>query len=270
MTKPIQLRIVSYLAPNLFWYYKAVGAYLSRKMHVETEIVQSQFDPLDDPALRNDRLDMAFICGLPFARYQRIVAAQLEVLVAPVMAGGRYQNRPIYFADIIVNAASNLQNFDDLLGRKFCYNDRGSHSGYNLLRDRLIQQEYTKGFFQTVSQSGSHQASIQAVVNGLVDCAAIDSTVLEQALRDRPELDEYLRVITSIGPSPMPPVVASRRLGADLLELLRQTLLTPDAELQAAMQEAGIRGYTVVDAYDYDAIATMYDAALQAGYMTIH
>ena len=68
----------------------------------------------------------------------------------------------------------------------------------------------------------------------------------------------------------MPPVVASRRLGADLLELLRQTLLTPDTELQAAMQEAGIRGYTVVDTYDYDAIATMYDAALQAGYMTIH
>jgi len=36
------------------------------RIGVETDIVQSQCDPVSDPVMLQDQLDIAFICGLPF------------------------------------------------------------------------------------------------------------------------------------------------------------------------------------------------------------
>src|ERR687885_1881668 len=104
MSQPDKLRLVSYLAPNMFGFYEAVGAYLSRVLDLEIQLVQSQYDPLEDPIILDDQLDIAFICGLPFARRYRVADSQLQALVAPTMQASRYQNRPVYFSDIIVNA----------------------------------------------------------------------------------------------------------------------------------------------------------------------
>ncbi len=268
-SRPNKLRLVSYLAPNMFEFYGAVGAYLSRVLGVETQLVQSQYDPLEDPMMLQNQLDIAFICGLPFARHHRVVSNQLQALVAPVMQASRYQNRPVYFSDIIVNAESELMSFDDLEGKTLCFNDLGSNSGYNLLRQRLIQGGYPSSFFSKIIQSGSHQRSIRLVADGVADCSAIDSTVLEQELRDSPELSNHLRVVESIGPCPMPPVVAAKHLGLAFTDSLQSALLQPDTELQAAMNRARIQRYVAVQSEDYAVIGRMYDVALQAGYEII-
>ncbi|HAA28774.1 MAG TPA: phosphate ABC transporter substrate-binding protein [Cyanobacteria bacterium UBA8553] len=269
MSQPDKLSLVSYLAPNMFGFYEAVGAYLSRVVGIETQLVQSQYDPLEDPMMLQDQLDIAFICGLPFARRHRDVTNQLQALVAPVMQASRYQESPVYFSDMIVNAQSNLLSFHDLGGATFCYNDPGSNSGYNLVHQRLIEGGYPSSFFGKVIQSGSHQQSIRQVVDGLADCAAIDSTVLEQELRDCPELSNHLRVIDSIGPCPMPPVVAAQHLGTQFLDTLQSALCQPDTELQLAMERSHIRHYVAVESEDYQVLATMYDRAIQAGYEAI-
>lgn len=267
MSKPEKLSLVSYLAPNMFSFYEEVAAYLSRVFNLETQLVQSQYDPLEDAMLLQDKLDIAFICGLPFALHQR-VANQLQALVAPVMQGSRYDNCPVYFSDIIVNNNSNFQNFADLKGKTFCYNDTGSNSGYNLVRHRLLKSQYPPHFFGQVIQSGSHQNSMRWVVEGLAECAAIDSTVLEQ-LRDCPPFYEQLRVIDTIGPCPMPPVVASQRLGSEFLMTLQSALCQPDRELQEAMKRSHIQRYAVVQSEDYQAIAISYDTAVKAGYLVL-
>ncbi|CAA9586790.1 ABC transporter, substrate-binding protein (cluster 12, methionine/phosphonates) [uncultured Synechococcales cyanobacterium] len=269
MNRPDKLSLVSYLAPNLFWFYSEVGAYLGRVLGIETQLEQSQCDPLADPILQHDQLDLAFICGLPFVQYQRVTPTQLEALVAPVMQSERYQNRPVYFSEVIVKADSNFKTFNDLLGKTLCFNDPGSNSGYNLLRHRLIQGKYPSRFFNKVIQSGSHQRSIQLVIEGLADCSAIDSTVLEEELRNSPELAKCLRVADSIGPCPMPPVVVAQHLGPELIDCLQSLLLQPDPQLQAAMVKAQIRRYDLVQSQDYEPLGDLYDAALEAGYTTI-
>jgi phosphonate transport system substrate-binding protein len=208
--------------------------------------------------MQQDRLDIAFICGLPFVQLTLIRSNQLQPLVAPVMQASRYQNCPVYFSDIIVNAESEVKTFDRLAGKVFCYNDPGSNSGYNMVRQRLMQASYPSSFFGKVIQSGSHQRSIRLVVEGLADCSAIDSTVLEQELRDAPELANHLRVIESIGPCPIPPVVVAQRLGSKLIDLLQSALCHPDTELQSAMEQAQIQRYVAVQFEDYAAIATMH------------
>lgn len=265
MSNQPNLRLVSYLAPNMFWFYEAVGSYLSRKLGIETQIVQSQVDPLLDPTMLQDQVDIAFICGLPFVQLNRILSNQLIALVAPVMKASRYQNCPVYFSDIIVNANSNLMSFEQLRSKTLCYNEPGSNSGYNLLRQRLIQSGYPRNFFGKLLQSGSHQRSIQLVADGIADCSAIDSTVLEQELRNFPELSNCLRVIDSIGPCPMPPVVAAKRLGSTFIELLKYTLCQLDT-WQLAMNQANIQCYLPVKSEDYAVIGQIYDKAVETGY----
>ncbi|BAY27577.1 ABC-type phosphate/phosphonate transport system periplasmic component-like protein [Calothrix sp. NIES-2100] len=258
MTLYKRLQITSYLAPNWFEFYQAIAAYLGRVLKLEFQLQQAEQDPLEDPLLFQDKIDLAFICGLPLIRYSQIISHQLQTLVAPVMESLRYGNSPIYYADVIVNAHSNIKKFTDLAGKTFCYNDPGSNSGYNLLCHRLIQEEDPQNFFGKTVQSNFHQRSIRWVVEGLADCAAIDSVVLEQELNKSPELSQHLRVVEVLGPAPMPPLVVAQHLGVSLIEQMQLALLQPDAELQKVMAQFGVRRFASVKLADYQILNQIY------------
>ncbi|MBW4665829.1 MAG: PhnD/SsuA/transferrin family substrate-binding protein [Chroococcus sp. CMT-3BRIN-NPC107] len=248
----------------MFWFYEAVGAYLSRVLNVKIDVIQSPNDPLKDPLLLQDRLDIAFICGLPFVRNHKVAPNQLKAIVAPVMQAQRYQNRPVYFSDIIVAANSSFAALDDLTGKTWCYNDSGSNSGYYLVLHRLLEARKNRSFLGKAIQSGSHQRSIQLIVEGIVDYAAIDSTVLEQELLNLPALANRLRIIESTGSCPIPPIVAAQHLGAALIESIRLALLNPDAPLRSLMDKAQIQAYVAVKSEDYQAISYIYDTVVQS------
>ncbi|MBW4422242.1 MAG: PhnD/SsuA/transferrin family substrate-binding protein [Myxacorys californica WJT36-NPBG1] len=251
---------ISYLAPNWMEYYQAVVLFLGRVLQCETQFVSSNLDPLNDLRLQEDNVDLAFICGLPFIRQCRTAPKQLRAIAAAVMQAERYQNRPIYFSDVIVQAESQFQTFSDLAGSTVCYNDPGSNSGYYLLRYRLLQEQCSTRFFKTAVQSGSHQRSIRWVIEGKATCAAIDSTVLEQEFRVFPELSHQVRTIESSDPCPMPPIVVSAHLDDDLIRKIQAALLQPDKELKAAMAKMNVKRYASVNNEDYEAIAKIYDA----------
>ncbi|MEP7287633.1 MAG: PhnD/SsuA/transferrin family substrate-binding protein [Chloroflexota bacterium] len=262
------LTAVSYLSPTMRGFYEVVTAYLG-EMADRDAVLSQHDDPLEDPAMLAERVDLAFICGLPLVLYNRISRNALVPLAAPVMQSSRYADRPIYFADIVVRADSTVQAFTDLAGTTLCYNDPGSNSGYNLLRYRMIEAGLTHGFFGSVIQSGSHQKSIWWVAEGKADCSVIDSTVLEQEIRNHPELADQLRIIESIGPCPMPPIVAARRLGSSIIKQWQAALLNPELALREAMDRARIRRFAPVELDAYRELGTMHDKAVQADYQII-
>ena len=271
----IILNAISYLSPNLFWLYQEVVQAIARRCDCHIELIGATCDPLDDPLLEHDQVDIAFICGLPLIRHNRIAKQPLEILAVPVMQGDRYQQQPIYFADIVVHADSNFYEFSDLAGSRFCYNDRGSNSGYNLISYRILQHLKSQTlpansqFFQSSQASGSHQNSLQWIASGLADCAAIDSVVMAAELRQFPELAQSLRVIESI-PSPIPPITISSRLynqlGDGFVKEMRQSLLDPDVSLQKAMELAEVSLYTTASINDYAEIGMFYDQAIAANF----
>lgn len=262
-------QVYSYLSPNLFGFYQVVTDFLSRTLELEMCLEQSQCDALDDPNFLTGHLDIAFICGLPFIRHEQANAGQYTVLAAPVMQHPRYEGHPIYFTDLIVRADSPYTRWDDLAGSRFCYNDLGSNSGYNLLRYWMVQAGYTNGFFGATLPSGSHQHSIEWVVAGQADCATIDSVVLEQAIRTTPSLENQIRRIEAIGPSPMPPIITATRLGEAMLQKIQTALLNPDAELQSAMQQVGTAHYAAVSLDHYAPLWEMVKAAEASNFLTI-
>ncbi len=256
----------SYLSPNMAALYKALAECFAQVAGDEVQFAQAEFDAMDDPDMTIGRVDLAFVCGLPLSRLEG--RGSLVPLIAPVMEAARYGNKPVYFSDIIARADYPAARLKDLRGATFTFNDLGSQSGYNSMRYAMLERGLTDGFFGKVTQSGAHLKSIPAVLNGEADCAAIDSLVLDQAMRTDPTLRERLKVVESLGPYPNPPVAIHRRY-------LEQSSAAEwaDALIRAipanVLQEAHIMRYQPVGFADYEVLRAMYDAAQTAGFMTI-
>lgn len=259
------MRGVSYLSPNLLWLYRAVGDYLGRRLGCSVDVVQGADDPLTDPELVGDRWDLLFLCGLPLMRYAQRVPHQLRPLVAPVMEQARYGGQPVYFSDVVVRSDRPLRTWDDLAQTVFCYNDRGSHSGYSRVGYELHQRALDWGFFRQKLESGSHLRSLDAILTGQADCAALDSTVLDHALRADPILSQKIRIVISLGPSPMPPIAIAQRLGQDMVQTWQAALLQPDATLQQQLAQAGIQRFAAVDYGTYEPVLAMYEGSKGVG-----
>ncbi|MFN8449343.1 MAG: M1 family aminopeptidase [Anaerolineae bacterium] len=132
------------------------------------------------------RADLTLICGFYVLRTRpRAAESPIEALAASVLKGERFQNRPIYFSDVIVHRDSRFQSFADLRGCSWAYNEPESQSGYGITRYHLAKLGATSGYFGRVVASGFHQRSIRMVSRREVDASAIDAQVLAVELRNR-------------------------------------------------------------------------------------
>jgi phosphonate transport system substrate-binding protein len=261
------LRSATFLAPNNFGVYRFVADYVGERLGYRVElIVGSSFDQF-----AATRADVGFICGLPYVQLARQPSPPVELLAAPVLQGARYEGRPIYFSDVIVHTDSRHRSFSDLRGCSWAYNDLDSHSGYNVTRHRLVQMGEVGGYFGRVVEGGSHQRSIRLVCSGEVDAAAIDSQVLAVELRDHPALKNQLRVIDTLGPAGIQPVVAASRLPDALKADIRDVLLDmgDDPVARAGPAPGFIERFVTVTDEDYDDVQAMLTAAEDAGFMTL-
>ena len=103
-------------------------------------------------------IEVAWICGLPYVRRADRPGCAVELLAAPVMQAPRYQDRPVYFSDVLVRRESAYQNFSDLRGARWAYNEPNSQSGYHITCYTLAQLHTDGRFFGHAIQAGSHRA----------------------------------------------------------------------------------------------------------------
>jgi phosphonate transport system substrate-binding protein len=101
------------------------------------------------------------------------------------------------------------------------------------------------------------------ILTGAVDCAAIDSTVLEWFTSQRADLMRELRVIDTIGPSPIPPWVISTTLPVGVRRQVRQLLLElhRSAYGRAVLARAFMARFLSAEDRDYDPIRRMARSA---------
>jgi phosphonate transport system substrate-binding protein len=150
-------------------------------------------------------------------------------------------------------------SFEALAGARFAVNEPTPHSGYGIVRYALAQHGYDGSFFGAVNESGAHERSPDLILNGQADAAAIDSTVLETELRGRPRVAEKLRVVATLGPSPSPPLVASRLLATTLRTAVVDALLRMPQDPFGAkvLAKARVAGFVPVADTDYEPIREM-------------
>ena len=268
---PPPIRFATYLAPNMQRVYSQIVAYVGRHAGRPTTLVGgTSFAAFD-----RGEIDAGFICGWPYVELTRCrdrgQTPAVELLAAPVLQGARYADRPIYFSDVIVHRDSTYRTFLDLHGCSWAYNDRDSHSGYNLTRYTLVCLGQTRGFFGHVVAAGFHQEAIRLVASGAVDAAAIDSQVLAVELRDHPQLQHQVRIIDTLGPSTIQPVVAAQRLASPLKDALRAAFhaMGDDPTMRAALDAGFVARFVPINDATYDDIRAMVAAAEAAGFLEL-
>jgi phosphonate transport system substrate-binding protein len=109
------------------------------------------------------------------------------------------------------------------------------------------------------------------VCSGEVDAAAIDSQVLAVELRDHLKLGAQLRVIDTLGPAGVQPVVAASRLADGLKAAITAALLAmgDDPAARTKLAHGFIEGFVPVTDEDYDDVRAMLVAAEDASFMTL-
>jgi phosphonate transport system substrate-binding protein len=251
--------------------YDQIARYITSKTGIQTEFVSGLAYGTINSMLEDGTMHCGFICGMPYVMLRDRPQPAAQLIVAPVMKADRYQGQPKYFSDLIVRKDSPYQKLQDLKGRTYVYNDEISNSGYNLPRYRLLQLGLTNGFFGKVLRSGSHEESIRMVAAGEADASFVDSLVLDYDREKHLGHAHEVRVIESVGPAGICPLVASSKMPADLRDRLQQTLATmhEDPEGRKILDEALLSRFVIVDDTNYDDIRVMKEAAEKAGFTVI-
>jgi len=219
------IKFVSLMAANSDPTYRAIAGYLAQQLALPITYVEDRPWQERQRMLELGQVALGAICGAVYVRLAAQPSPPVQLLAAPVLRAARYQGQPIYFSDVIVPTESRTQTFADLRGNVLAYNEPNSYSGYQVVRAHLAALGEARGFFGGIVAAGSHQAALHMVLNGAADAASIDSIVLERELELHPDLAAGFRTVATLGPSPIPPLVAAQQLPPATTHALRAALL---------------------------------------------
>jgi phosphonate transport system substrate-binding protein len=270
---PDQLLFASLMADNARSFYRDLVAYLHARTGLKVRLIEDAPWQECEQRLHQGSAQLGAVCGLQYVyAVDRGAQPGLELLAAPVMQDARYENRPVYFSEVVVRRDNVAASLADLRGSTWAYNEPTSQSGYAITRYVLASRGEPPGFFGRVIASGAHQHSLALLLAGAVDATAIDSTVLDTELVLHPELAARIRVVETLGPSPIPPLVISRAVPVAVRRQLESTLMTMHADpagLQV-LSGARVKQFVRVTDADYEPIRAMarvaqrYDSWLDA------
>ncbi|HEX7173466.1 MAG TPA: PhnD/SsuA/transferrin family substrate-binding protein [Candidatus Limnocylindria bacterium] len=259
-----RLSVATHLAPAVLPVYAMAARRIGEQLERPAQLVV----PTDYVRCGADLDDVCFVCSVPYVLLARRAAIEMDVIAAPVLRGERYGGRTVYFSDVIVRRDAPTRRFEDLAGSRWAYNEPFSHSGFLVVLHHLAEIGATAAFIGEPIEAGYHDDAIRLVLDGRADWAAIDSQVLDIWRRQRPSIDRQLRVIATLGPSTIQPVVASatrlslreRRAAADaLVDLADDPLARP------LLDAAGIDRFVPATDADYADIRRMFDRVEGAG-----
>jgi phosphonate transport system substrate-binding protein len=254
------LRFITYLSPSIPQaLFEALADHVQRALaheRVSLRVESQASGPQKGGECSSiaEDADVAFMCAPSFIWLRDLQPPPVELLgVLPVFDDERNKGKPVYFCDVVSRNDAPIHAFSELEGGSWAYNDACSLSGYYSLLDKLAQSGADESFFDNILCSGSHLSSIEAVLSGKADAAAIDSNVLRIRFREAPDLRHKLRVIESWGPYPIQPVVVSSALNPELKQRLRAAFLATEQDQQTrrTLKQFGLSRFVAADLEDY-------------------
>lgn len=195
-----------------------LGQRLGRQ--VELVLPRSHTEAYD--MVRSGAVQAAIVSGYAYVTGQREFG--MEAVAVPTYKGD--PTRPAY---VLVRRYSGIIQFSDLKGHTFAYTDPLSASG-RLYPEAMVLalHEPLDRFFERTIFTSSDDKALQALDQGLVDGAAVDSAMYDDAVLRDPDVERRLRIIETSEPLGAPPVVVSPRMGSELKRQLQEALLGLD------------------------------------------
>ena len=173
-----------------------------------------------------------------------------------------------YSSVVLVAEDSPAAELSDLRNAVCVVNSHESHSGANALRALVAPLSRRGRFFSRIVTSGSHPASVAAVVRGDADIAAIDCVTYAHLERYRPSLLQGTRRLCYTARAPGIPFVTRAGSAPHRIRQLRNALLEAfeEPEVRAAGAAVFIGGVEVLPRSAYQRIVDLERLAAAHGY----
>lgn len=257
--EPLKVAVSAIIsAKETIIYYEDLINYLGQALNRPIEIVQRKTYGEINDLLRVGQVDLAFICTYAYTLGNDEFG--MELLVAPEVNGkATYQNY------MIVPAGSKAETLEDLKGKRFAFTDPISFTGRMYAVYRLQKMGYTpEEFFQKVIYTYSHDNSIKAVAQNLVDGAAVDGLILEYLYITDPSYRDKIKIIHKSEEFGIPPVTVPPGIDPELKQQLQEIFTTlhekeANKELLDSLQ---IDKFVIPRDEDYDAIREVVNTVI--------
>ncbi|SES05526.1 phosphate/phosphite/phosphonate ABC transporter substrate-binding protein [Salisediminibacterium halotolerans] len=236
--EPLRMAVASILSiQEMNEQYGPFVSYLEKKLDRPVELMQRQTYGEIYELFENGDADLGMVCA--YLGTLGKDTGKMEIAATPVMNG-----RDDFTSYIIVPAESENRSLADLEGASFAFSDELSYSGYLYTAYELEQLDETPDtFFERTYYTYSHDNTVAAVANGLVEGGSVHSGVYDQMQEVGSPLTEKTTIIgegQNVGNSP---IVFRSDLDDDLKEDLTSYLMAMDGSAE---------GENTLDAMDAD------------------
>lgn len=191
-------------------------------------------------------LCMSQTCGLPYRLWLHDKAGLVGT------ANYELEDCPpgFYRSVVVVRADDQRDTLEEFQTGTLAFNSLFSQSGYAALRNQFFEDS---NWPHQQLHTGSHHASMQAIVTGKADIAAIDAVTWRLAERYDKNVQK-LRVLTYTEATPGLPYITAKSNNTSLIfNAIEQAI---DALSIDGRNQLGIHGLVLVDKSDYLAIPT--------------
>ncbi|MHB1126504.1 MAG: substrate-binding domain-containing protein [Bacillota bacterium] len=249
--KPLKVAIASITSTKeSIVYYEELLRYLSKHLDRPVQIVQRKTYAEVNDLVRAGSVDIAFVCTYAYVTGKAEFG--MELLVVPQVDG-----LATYQSYILVCADKEIKTFADLKDKTFAFTDPMSTTGafYPLLILKKMG-ETPETFFTSYTYTFSHDNSIRAVAERLVDAAAVDSLVYRYMLERDPGILNHLEILQQSPSFGAPPLVVRPGLEPGLKKQIQEILLEMyrDTYGQKILHNLRIDRFVMVEDKDYDSV----------------
>ncbi len=240
--------------------FNPLAEYLSEQAGLQIKFtILSRYGNIID-RFKAEGMDGAFLGS--FTGALAIQQLQLEPLVRPVNLDGK----STYHGHIYTRKDSGVRTVADMRGKKFAFVEKATTAGYLFPLAFLRAQGVTdfRTHFSEHYFAGSHDASINAVLNRKADVGASKNTVYDWIRKTDPRIDQELVVLAESGRVPSNGLCIRADLAAELKQKIRTALLSMNhsAKGQAVLEQFKALKFIPASHEDYQPV---FEMAEQAG-----
>lgn len=252
--EPLKVAVAAMISPReTVVNYHRLLEFVASRLGRPLELVQRKTYREVNELLGHGRIDLAFICSGPYATARKTYGFRA---VAIPQVRGRHR----YSAYLIVNRDSAYQTLADLRGKVFAFTDPESNTGCLVPTFWLAEiGEDPEQFFGQTIYTYSHDNSILAVAEAMVDGASVHEQIWEYYQRKNPVHTSRTRIIKRSTPFGNPVFVVSKNVDDAVFARLQRCFFSMhlDPDGSNILKELLIERFTPADEAWYAPIQAM-------------
>jgi phosphonate transport system substrate-binding protein len=203
--------------------YEPLAKYLSKKLNLKVVLVYlDSYGEVCDKFIYR-QLDAAFFGSFSYALTH--AKAGVEPIARP-----DYHGTSTYRGLIVVREGSNIKDVKDMRNKRLALVHQATYAGYLYPLYYLKQRGIDKleKYFSKVKYMGSHDKAIFALLKDEVDIATPKDLVYQRVIKENPDLEKKLVVLSASPPVPSNTLCVSKDLDPTLKNKLKEVLLNLD------------------------------------------